>query len=217
MIGSRTWLPGCGADMRGAGEDGDRCEVGEMTDRAERVARDKEMAEKIGYHLGTAPDATVLLLKGHLIVEEEINYALAGIFPNSEALHEARLTFFQKLQLMRAFDRLGIAEQAFTAAEKLNRIRNRLAHQLEPIGIEDAIAAFVEDIASWPNTTIEPDDSDHLKFIRCIIHVGSQLDACRALYKLLSDFELGIGRGLPARKVLTEIAKLIRSTIRDDG
>ena len=184
-----------------------------MTQSTRGRQRNKRVAAKIAEHLGKAPDTTVLLLKGHLIVEEHINYALAGIFVQAEALNEARLTFFQKLQVLRALDRFGTAEHWIDAAVKLNRLRNKLAHELEPVGIEDGLATFIKEIGDWPGAKIKKNEDIRLKFIRCIIHIGSALDTYRTMYKILGDFAAGYALAKDGRgEELAEIRRLISET-----
>jgi hypothetical protein len=57
--------------------------------------------------------------------------------------------------VLRAIDYLEYAKDALKATEMLNRLRNKLAHQLEPVGIEDGIASFLSEIENWPETTIK--------------------------------------------------------------
>ena len=152
----------------------------------------------------------MLLLKAHLLVEEHVNHALRGILPNAEALNEARLTFSQKLRVIRAIDYLRYAEDALDAAERLNRLRNKLAHQLEPVGIEDGIASFAAKVEDWPGTTIKKRDSGRLKFVRSIIHIGAQIDACRGLYKILGDFTVRYTLGIQTKDGLPDIRRIIR-------
>jgi hypothetical protein len=82
-------------------------------------------------------DAVVLILKGHLLIEEGLFAAIEAKCESGTYLDNARLTFFQKLQIVRA---LYIEPNAkkdpmipmLDAVEALNMLRNRLAHNLEP-------------------------------------------------------------------------------------
>lgn len=85
-----------------------------------------------------------------------------------------------------------------------------MAHELEPVGLDDEIALFVADVENWPETTIKKRDTNHLKFVRCIIHIGSQIDACRELYKILGDFTLGYTVGAQGKDGLPDIRRMIR-------
>jgi len=90
----------------------------------------------------------VLLLKSHLLVEQQINSSLHKIFPGFASLDTGRLTYHQRIQVIRALDGTRKAEDALRFTERLNLVRNRLANQLEPVGIEDAVANFVTEMAT---------------------------------------------------------------------
>jgi hypothetical protein len=91
-------------------------------------------------HLDGVTDVIVLILKGHLIIEEGLVAAIEAKCAKTGYLESARLTFYQKLQLVRALytgsnvkqDSEDVMETVFDAVEALNTLRNRLAHTLEP-------------------------------------------------------------------------------------
>ena len=99
-------------------------------------------------HLEPIDDVTLLLLRSQLLVEQQINVAFQKILPGAVALDVGRLTFHQRIQVMRALDMSRKAEDALRFAERLNSIHNRLAHQLEPVGIGDLAVEFVNDVAT---------------------------------------------------------------------
>ena len=99
-------------------------------------------------HLEPIDDVALLLLRSQLLVEQQINAALQKILPGAVALDVGRLTFHQRIQVMRALDMSRKAEDALRFAERLNSIHNRLAHQLEPVGIGDLAVEFVNDVAT---------------------------------------------------------------------
>ena len=108
---------------------------------------DDPVLARVSRHLELIEDVTLLLLKSHLLVEQQINSALHKIFPGFASLDVGRLTYHQRIQLVRALDGSKKAEDALRFAERLNLLRNRLANQLEPIGIEDAAVEFVNEMA----------------------------------------------------------------------
>jgi hypothetical protein len=80
-------------------------------------------------------DVALVVLKGHLLLEESINRLLAGLLRKPEAIEGANLRFHQKLCLIQALlaptPRHGIISSLMEAAEKLNTLRNRLAHHFD--------------------------------------------------------------------------------------
>jgi hypothetical protein len=79
-------------------------------------------------------DFTLVVLKGHLLMEESVNRLLAALLYRPEAIEGANLRFYQKLCLIRALAPVGPNGVVFRfadAAEKLNTMRNKLAHHLD--------------------------------------------------------------------------------------
>ena len=94
-------------------------------------------------HFPRTDDTTLIILKGHLLLEEEINHLLHEMLANPAALDGLQINFFIKTQFLRALIKNETLDNILDAAEKLNRLRNRLAHNLEPSGVEAAIRDFV--------------------------------------------------------------------------
>lgn len=82
------------------------------------------------------------ILRAHLHVEHYLTEYLQHINPNLGDLDESRITFSQKLNLLRADD----AKVAFliTGIRQLNKIRNRLAHDLEATVTEADAEVFLQ-------------------------------------------------------------------------
>lgn len=85
------------------------------------------------YLLPVGDDLTLLVLKGHLLIEEQLNERLKEVARKPDALNKVRLSFSALIQICRAlFYGQNRAEEWFwSALVKLNRIRNDLAHRLE--------------------------------------------------------------------------------------
>ena len=109
---------------------------------------DDPVLARVSRHLEPIEDVTLLLLRSHLLVEQQINSALHKILPSFASLDVGRLSYYQRIQVIRALDGSRKAEDALRFAERLNLVRNRLANQPEPVGIEDAIADFVTEMAT---------------------------------------------------------------------
>jgi hypothetical protein len=74
-------------------------------------------------------DLTLIVLKGHLLIEEQLEYFMDQAARAPEQLRDARLTYAQKLQLVRALSGMNGEELDF--AKAINGIRNGLAHRAE--------------------------------------------------------------------------------------
>src|ERR1035438_7523659 len=73
----------------------------------------------------------LLVLKGHLMIEEQIDLFFEALSRHPKSLKEARLNFMQKVHLVQAVGGFtNGAEWRFVV--DLNTLRNRLVHRLEP-------------------------------------------------------------------------------------
>jgi len=85
-------------------------------------------------------DLTLIVLKGHLLVEEQLQEIIEDALSGTSMLKDARLTFYQKLKLAQCiigkkFSEKGNFENREydfgKAAKKLGELRNKLAHHIE--------------------------------------------------------------------------------------
>src|SRR5947209_5929408 len=97
-------------------------------------------------------DVALVVLKGHLLLEESVNRLLVALLRKPEAIEGANLRFYQKLCLIRALlpatTRQG--SELYDAAEKLNTLRNRLTHHLDYPEIEAQVRDFLS-LCEKPN------------------------------------------------------------------
>jgi len=87
------------------------------------------------------------LLAFHLYIEETLFEICAVHTKNSEALKDAKLTFYHLLYLAKSYCHEDPEEWLWTACEKLNSIRNFLAHQLDTTAADgkiDDLLGFLE-------------------------------------------------------------------------
>lgn len=101
----------------------------------------------------------LVLLKGHLLIEEQIHALIDRRLQNPQALREAnaRLEAHQAIQLAQAFFPPGHMVDIWRAISKLNTLRNDIAHKLVEKGsLADRIEAWVQ---SAPTGARDFDDS----------------------------------------------------------
>ena len=104
-------------------------------------------------------DSELALLKGHLLIEEQIRALIDRRLQNPQALKEAnaRLEAHQAIQLAQAFFPTGHMVDIWRAISKLNTLRNDIAHKLVEKGsLADRIEAWVK---SAPTGAKDFDDS----------------------------------------------------------
>lgn len=90
-------------------------------------------------------DETLIVLKGHLLVEELLHSFCESAVPNPQFLHKS--SFPQTVALARALDAgVKVPDWAWGAVGMLNELRNMLAHKLEAVryaGRRDEFLAHV--------------------------------------------------------------------------
>jgi hypothetical protein len=88
-------------------------------------------------------DTMLVILKGHLLIEAELVDICNRLLKNPAALERDRVSFRARLNLVRALlDEDAMPEGVWSVIEHLNRIRNMLAHNLEPESIEKELCQF---------------------------------------------------------------------------
>ena len=97
-------------------------------------------------HITPKPnDPTYSILKAHLLFEEMLRAYLRKKLPNPDALDGARLSFSQKLALSRSLTPVTqVQAWVWTGVEKLNTLRNHLAHGAGNKDIEKEVDKYVK-------------------------------------------------------------------------
>jgi hypothetical protein len=99
--------------------------------------------------LPDTPDHILVVLKGHLLLEREINSLLELKLPNPDALKlkEGKgMTFYSKVCLLEALIPKPEPAELWDITKKLNTLRNRFAHNLSPDGIAKEIEEFMNNV-----------------------------------------------------------------------
>ena len=105
-----------------------------------------ETADLVEQHLPDGSDQTVLVLKAHLLVEEQLIKLMQASARKPECIDTAKLGFPQKVAITQAFAPVIVPERWFKAALLLNSIRNKLAHQMSPKDLESLERDFTQHI-----------------------------------------------------------------------
>lgn len=107
----------------------------------------EKRGERFLQFLPDTDDLTLVVLKGHLLIEEQLNDILAKKSASPDYLENVRLGFYQKIQLIKALYGINLVDkdgkQPWESLESLNTIRNKLSHHLEPKNLEQVIENFV--------------------------------------------------------------------------
>jgi hypothetical protein len=93
----------------------------------------------------------MILLKAHLLIEEQLQLFLDCSVRDASLLTRARFSFAQKLVLAEALhakpDCFGYG-WVWEAVRRLNTLRNQMAHNLEPEDFSAKLTSWVESIES---------------------------------------------------------------------
>jgi hypothetical protein len=92
-------------------------------------------------------DLSLIVLKGHLLLEEVIERVIALGVPHPEFVGQLRLTAFQKAQIARSMCWADHTDEAWQLIEALNTLRNDLAHHLDPPRLETKVKSLLEQFA----------------------------------------------------------------------
>jgi hypothetical protein len=140
--------------------------------------------EAITRHLDKTDDPTLLILRTHLLVEERLRDVCAQICRAPDELRPARLSFYQVLCICRAV--VGRHEEpAWEFATRLNEVRNRMAHHLDPGDMDELVDSVVQKLG-WhrghrPTTPIA-------RFRDAAIFVCGYFDAIRGSVRLREGY-----------------------------
>lgn len=112
--------------------------------------RRKDYQEKFKKHFPDSDDLIVIVLRGHLLVEEFLDRLNKHCFHFPEYYDQANLQFSKKLLIARAQVLVPRVNPSsfFDGIKKLNELRNSLAHNLESPKLRNKIKDFLKTIES---------------------------------------------------------------------
>ncbi|OQK44819.1 hypothetical protein CRN46_15635 [Vibrio vulnificus] len=117
-------------------------------------------------------DQVLTVLKGHLLIEELLTELLKiklEKYDNPLGIKVGSNTMFaQKLNLYWAIAQKDIEFDVWVALKELNSIRNKMAHTIEPQGIDEKIELFNKSISAH-KTYMMPEGK--LEFSICYLYI----------------------------------------------
>jgi hypothetical protein len=141
--------------------------------------------EEITQHLDKTDDQVLLILYGHLLVEERLLDIVSQVSREPQELQAARLTFNQVMFLCRAI--IGRQDEpAWDFIRRLNEARNRIVHRLDPGDLDELLVSVIVKLRS--------DYADRLgntlnRFRIAVIYACGYLDALRGSTHLRRAYE----------------------------
>jgi hypothetical protein len=123
-------------------------------------------------------------LRAHLLVEERLRDILDRICRSPEELQVAWLSFFQVIALCRAV--VGRQDEPiWDFVGRLNEVRNRIAHHLEPGDFDELLGSVV--------SKIQPDgagraDTSIGRFRQAVLYTCGYVDSIRGSVRLRETY-----------------------------
>jgi len=123
-------------------------------------------------------DVDLIILKAHLLIEEEVNAIIHARLKNPDVLlGEERLESVYRIRLAQSFFEPEAQPWLWKVLLQLNTLRNRVAHSINPKGREDIIHDIIKTIPS--NSALKAESlQEQFEFVLWILHeaVSSLVD-----------------------------------------
>ena len=136
-----------------------------------------QLMGRILTHIPEGTDASLSILKGHLIIEEELNKALNSKVKNESDIANARLSFKQLMLVTKAHYINEDNSWYWGALNKLNKIRNSLSHNLEPDDLNTNLVELIELVESHYEN--EEENTFHERLRRVLAMLAAQMHGLR--------------------------------------
>ncbi len=133
-------------------------------------------------HMPSTFDFTMVTLKGHLLLEEQLNNYVNGFMLKPHVLNSPRLPFDLKIKLAHALSGDFPNPAVWDALHVLNKIRNSLAHRLDDQNLNNLQAEFIRQVtaAGFEHAGIDQEGEDVQYFARITYLVGLLVGATNA-------------------------------------
>ena len=109
--------------------------------RLHRDMNERDWIRRIKGQLPRSRDPILVVLKGHLLLEEALEQLISASCDVPSELEKARLTFAQKLSLVCALSPI-LSDSDRSFVRKLNAMRNKMAHRLDGFDAEHELNAW---------------------------------------------------------------------------
>lgn len=116
--------------------------------------------ERVQAVFGTLDEVVLIVLKGHLLIEEQLDSIIRRFVFHPDHLDAANLRFAQKLQIARSISLNEQDNPMWEVAIRLNSLRNELAHSLGSEKRRQKTQAVIDAYLA------QADENEHLKLLR---------------------------------------------------
>lgn len=128
-------------------------------------------------HLPHYQEPTALiLLNGHLLVEELLRGYIDRKLPNPVEFKHDQFLFAKVLMLCRALTPPKVKSWAFDAAKKLNEVRNEVAHELDSPVVSSKLESFIGLVEQHAKDSVfPPKERDEVRLYLAITDLHNEL------------------------------------------
>lgn len=120
--------------------------------------------------------AALILLKGHLLIEELLRGYIDRKLPNAAEFKHEQFLFAKVLMLCRALTPPKVKSWAFDAAKKLNEARNEVAHELDSPEAKTKLESFISIVEQHAkNSVFPPKERNEARLYMAITDLHSEL------------------------------------------
>jgi hypothetical protein len=127
----------------------------------------------------------ITILKGHLLIEENLRELIDMKLPSPQALEDARLTTHQVICLAEAFFGPQADRWFWDILHRLNKLRNDIAHKVQPRDIAERMREISEGVKAqvYPKTGF----ASIIHSSNSVFHFGSSSLFCPCFQRYLPD------------------------------
>jgi hypothetical protein len=138
--------------------------------------------------LSASSDTLIIVLKGHLLIEEQLQAIIEAAVTSPRIVREARLTFSQRLKLAQAIAGHFSNTVVWEAAEALNSARNKWAHVAEPATSVILLQRFFQLCDNEPRFEAARSHSEEIvRLYEYISHIWIILDALHDVVRICRE------------------------------
>lgn len=145
-----------------------------------------EAFRKFVQKLPHGKDLVLVVLKGHLLIEEQVKLIVRERVRVFSHLEGERFNYYQYICLANALVGTEAPTWVWTGLKKLGKLRNQIVHEMEPHSLKADIEKF---IASVPGDYLNAELQEHLelKLWALFVNVSALVNKPSAKAVTLSD------------------------------
>jgi hypothetical protein len=137
-----------------------------------KLLNEQERVQKLRFsseQIFNVEDDSFMIIKAHLVAEKFLHEILENDLPNPKAIKKVRLTFRHLLAFVESHRPSKKEKWIWTSLEKLNSLRNEIAHNISTEKLSKKRDDFIESTVPWISPPVTSKGTLTLKFILQIL------------------------------------------------